>query len=478
MKQYLAIVKRDYGATDTETLWLPAPIFWVLFAVLFSWLNTSGETGIRAWHFLAVSVLGAYRILDDLSLSRGHSLGFFAPSFHTYQFNYSTSLVFISSVITCAIFGDSFYEFFVCLSVFWLVISFMFFFVKKAMWKFIGIIGLATNLLAVILMIFLEQTENIFTIWSKIYSSVWSLLSMPAIGVSISSVCLAVSYKSFLLARSHYLKPEEYDPDLAPRTWKKHRKTTNFNVLQLITNSKRSSKTWNKVESRILFGLDLGRHQDLLYLGLFGARVYSYLLKFILGTLLLLFVIPLSFVKEVNQEAILIPICIFMLFYLIVLCTVISLEWITNRKSIADLWLLDASKNRASYMLKVALLFAERIGRISLFSCTAFLLLATIISGVKGLLVVGMVAITSVVLSLLLQMAYVLLVSITVKHTGWLRYITVLFTGINFVGWLAVVFFSVQQKQYWILVLAIGLAFTLCLGSIKYWCRYDKELAE
>jgi hypothetical protein len=27
-------------------------------------------------------------------------------------------------------------------------------------------------------------------------------------------------------------------------------------------------------------------------------------------------------------------------------------------------------------------------------------------------------------------------------------------------------------------VLAIGLAFTLCLGSIKYWCRYDKELAE
>jgi cyanate permease len=88
----------------------------------------------------------------------------------------------------------------------------------------------------------------------------------------------------------------------------------------------------------------------------------------------------------------------------------------------------------------------------------------------------GMVAITSVVLSLLLQMNYVLLVSITVKHTGWLRYITVLFTGINFVGWLAVVFFSVQQKQYWILALAIGLASTVCLGSIKYWCRYEKEL--
>jgi hypothetical protein len=30
-----------------------------------------------------------------------------------------------------------------------------------------------------------------------------------------------------------------------------------------------------------------------------------------------------------------------MLFYLIVLYAAISLEWITNRKSISDLWLLD-----------------------------------------------------------------------------------------------------------------------------------------
>jgi len=478
MKQYLAIVKRDYGASSATTFWLPTPIFSVLWACLLTWWMASTGMEIKGWYFFGLTLLCAYRILSDLDLSHAHNLGFLAPDYKVYQFNYSTSLVFISSIITCVIFSDSFYEFLVCSCLLWLFISLMFFFVKKEIWQLAWVTVCATNALVLIFSISFGQTESIYTFFPKTYTNVWSVLSIPSIGLTASCIGLAISYKSFLIAKRNYLKPKEYNAGLAPIRWKQHRKNSNFNVLQLFTNSKWSSKTWDKVESRILFGLDLGRHEDLLYLGLFGARVHSYLLKFILGTLLLLFVLPLSFAKEVNQEAILIPICIFMLFYLIVLCTVISLEWITNRKSIADLWLLDMSKNRASYMLKVALLFAERIGRVSLFSCTAFLLLATIISGVKGLLVVGMVAITGVVLSLLLQMTYVLWVSITVKHTGWLRYITVLFTGINFVGWLAVVFFSVQQKQYWILVLAIGLAFTLCLGSIKYWCRYDKELAE
>lgn len=477
MKQYVAIIKRDYGASGGETFWLPAPIYSVVFVVLFAWLFSSTVVNFTAWSFLALSIMGTYRILEDLSLSRGHSLGFLAPDFHTYQFNYSTSLAFLSNVITCAIFADSIYEFFVSLSLLWFVTSLMFFFVRKEIWRFLGIIGLASYLLALFLMIYAKQTEYFFNIWPSIYNSVWSVFSIPAIGLTISFVCLGLTYKNFLSARSNYLKPEEYDPNLAPRTWKKHRKNTSVNVLHIFSNAKWSSKTWDKMEQRILFGLNFGRQQDLLYLGLFGAKVHSPLLKYIFGFLILLLVLPLFFANEINQEGILLPISIFMLFYLIVVCTVISLEWIRNRKSISDLWLLDGSKNRINYMFKVAMLFAERIGRVSLLSSVAFILMALVISGIKGLLVVGIVAIAGVSLSLLLQMTYVLFVTTKVKNTSWLRYITVLFTAFNFVGWVALVIFSLHQKQYWIFALAIGLAFTLCFACIKYWCGYAKELA-
>lgn len=476
MKQYLAIIKRDYGASGGETFWLPAPIYSLIIVVLITWLFASSSGSFPAWQFLALSILGAYRILDDLSLSRGHSFGFLAPDFHTYQFNYSTSLVFISSVLTCAIFANSFYEFFVCLSILWLITSSMFFFVRKEIWRLTGFIGLGIYILIWFLMIYVKQNEYFFSLWQKIVTNVWSIFSIPAIGITISCVCLAITYKSFLLARSNYLKPAEYDPNLAPRTWKKHRKSSNFTPLQLFANAKRSSKTWGKIESRVLFGLDIGRHEDLLYLGLFGAKVHSYLLKCIFGFLVILFALPLFFVNEINHEAILIPICIFMLFYLVVVCTAISLEWINNRKSISDLWLLDNSKNRRRYMLKVAMLFAERIGRVSLFACAAFILFALIISGVKGGLIIGLVALLAVALGLLLQMTYVLFVITGVKNTAWLRYVTVLFTAFNFIGWLAVVLFSLQQKQSWILALAIVVAAGLCFTSIKFWCGYAKEL--
>lgn len=122
------------------------------------------------------------------------------------------------------------------------------------------------------------------------------------------------------------------------------------------------------------------------------------------------------------------------------------------------------------------MLFAERIGRVSLFSCFAFLLLTAVTSSMKGLMIVAIVALAGVTLSLLLQMTYVLFVTLKVKNTGWLRYSTILFTGINFVGWLSVVAFSLEQKLYWALALAIGLALTLCFVSIRYWCHHDKEL--
>jgi hypothetical protein len=472
MKQYWAIMKRDYGASGGSTLWLPAPLYGVLFASLSTWF-----VDIQAWYFLGLTLLGTYFLLDNLSLAQGHNLGFLAPDYKVYQFNYSTSLVFISSTITCSVFSDSFYEFFVSLSLLWLFTSLMFFLVNKKIWKLIGFCVFLTHFLVWILMIYLGRAETIFTYLLKIYASVWSVLSIPIIGITTSIICLALSYKSFLIAKRNYLKPKEYDPALAPTTWKAHNKNSNFNVLQLFENAKWTSKTWDKIEGRILFGLNIGRHEDLLYLGLFGARTHRGILKFILGLLFIIFLIPMLFAKDINLEAMLIPICIFMLFYLVVLSSVISLEWITNRNSISELWLLDASKNRPRYMLKLAILFAERIGRVSLVSCIAFILLATIISGVKGLMVVGVVALGGVILSLLLQMAYVLFVTTKVKSTGWLRYITFVFTGINFVGWLSVMYFSIDQNNYWILMLAVGVALSICSASIKYWCRYDKELA-
>ncbi|MFT6910687.1 MAG: hypothetical protein ACJAS1_007420 [Oleiphilaceae bacterium] len=477
MKQYLAIMKRDYGASGATTFWLPTPIFSVLCACLLTWWMASTGMEIKGWYFFGLTLLCAYRILSDLDLSHAHNLGFLAPDYKVYQFNYSTSLVFISSIITCVIFSDSFYEFLVCSCLLWLFISLMFFFVKKEIWQLAWVIVCATNAIVLIFSISFGQTESIYTFFPKTYTNVWSVLSIPSIGLTASCIGLAISYKSFLIAKSNYLKPKEYNAGLAPIRWKQHRKNSNFNVFQLFTNAKWMSKTWGKLESRTLFGLDIGRHEDLLYRGLFGARAHSALLIFLSGFIFIILLLPTFFTTDVNQEAVLIPICIFMLFYLIVVSSVISLEWINNRNSISELWLWNASKNRPRYMFKLAMLFAERIARVSFLSCFAFLLLATLISGVKGLMVVGIVALGGVTLSLLLQMTYVLLVTLKVKHIGWLRYITALFTGINFAGWLSAVFFSIQQKNYWILITVIGVALVICIASIKYWCRYDKELA-
>jgi hypothetical protein len=199
-------------------------------------------------------------------------------------------------------------------------------------------------------------------------------------------------------------------------------------------------------------------------------------LKFVIGFLLIIFIPPLFFAIDVNQEAILIPICIFMLFYLVIVNSVVSLKWINNRNKISELWLWDTSLSRPRFMLKLAMLFAERIGRVSLVACLAFILLATIISGLKGLMVVSVVALGGLILSLMLQMAYVLFVTVMVKNTAWLRYVTFVFTAGNFIGWLTVLFLSVEHNNYWILLLAIGSTLAICSASIKYWCRYDKEL--
>ncbi|MEP0177365.1 MAG: hypothetical protein ABJH28_18685 [Paraglaciecola sp.] len=476
MNPYLAIMKRDYGASGAGTLWLPAPIFSMLFVALMTWWMASEGLDIKAWYFWGLTLLCTYRILCDLDLSHAHNLGVLAPNYKAYQFNYSTSLVFISSVMSCGVFADSWYEFFVFLSLFWLFISLIFFFVKKEIWKLAYFMIVGAYVLIVISLMIFEGIENMFTFLPKVYMSAWSILSIPIVGTFTSCVCLVVSYKSFLVARKHYLQPQEYNPDLVPITWKKYGETAHSSKLLLLLNAKWSSTSWGRLESRILFGLNLGRHQDLVYLGLFGAKTHGGLLKFIFGFLLLILLLPMLFMTNINQEAALIPLCIFMLFYLVVICSVISLEWITNRKMIFELWLFDASKSRTRYMLKLAVLFVERIARVSFLSCVVILLLATIISGMKGFMVVGLVAFVGVSLSLLLQMTYVLFVTLKVKNTGGLRYPTVLFTGINFVGWLSVVFFSFHQKFYWGLFLAIGLALVLCFLSIKYWCNYDKEL--
>jgi hypothetical protein len=475
MKQYLAIMKRDYGANGGSILWLPTPIFFLLNASFYTWL-LSPEFDIQAWCFLYLSLFGAYNLLGNLSLSHGHNLGFFAPDFKNYQFNYSTSLVFVSSIITCVIFSDSIYEFWVSLSLLWFFTSLMFFFIKREIWKRAHIILFGSWALFSIFMFYLGRPEDIFSFLPKIYASVWSLLSIPIIGITTSFVCLALSFKSFLIAKHNYLKPKEYDSDVVPINWKRHSKNSNFNVLQLFTNTKLTSKTWGKFESRILFGLDLGRHTDLIYLGLFGARSHSSILKFVIGFLLIIFIPPLFFAIDVNQEAILIPICIFMLFYLVIVNSVVSLKWINNRNKISELWLWDTSLSRPRFMLKLAMLFAERIGRVSLVACLAFILLATIISGLKGLMVVSVVALGGLILSLMLQMAYVLFVTVMVKNTAWLRYVTFVFTAGNFIGWLTVLFLSVEHNNYWILLLAIGSTLAICSASIKYWCRYDKEL--
>jgi len=478
MKQYLAIIKRDYAATGAETFWLPAPIMAVLVASLLTWLMASTFENLNAHYFLGLTLLCAYRILADLDLSQAHNLGFLAPNFKAYQFNYSTALVFISCLITCAVFSDSVYQFYVSAGLFWFLISLMFFFVKKVIWELAWAILWLIVLLVWFSMVYSGQPENIFSLLSAIYSSVWSVLAIPFIGITISSVCLALSFRGFLLAKARYLKPKEYNSGLAPRTWQQHNKTSDFNPLQLLANAFGSSKTWNKLESRILFGLDLGRHEDLLYLGLFGARTHRYLLKLLFGIVAIVLLVPLLFANDLNQQAILIPISMFMLFYLVVVCSVISLEWIANRHSISELWLRDASKTRARYMLKLAMLFAERIGRVSFLSSLAFLLLATLVSDMKGVVLVGSLALAGVILSLLLQTTYVLFVTLKVKNTGWLRYITILFTTINFAGWLSLLFFSASQKSYWVMALAIALAITLCFASIKYWCNYAMELAE
>jgi hypothetical protein len=458
---------------------VPAPIFGVLAASLLTWWQNSNGLELKAWCFLGLTLSSAYWIMEGLKLSSGHNFGFLAPNLKYYQFNYSTGLVFIGCGITCVAFADSILEFIVSFSLFWFVLSSMFFFVKKQVWKLVYFALIATYALLAFIMIKLNKAEYIFTVIPSLYASLWSLMSEPIIGMTLAVICMLLSLKSFSGAKRRYMQPQEYNNELQPRTWKQHTKQPNTSIMRLFTNESVAFKTWDKIENRVILGLDIGRRNNLLYQGLFGAKVHSGLLKILL-LVLAVTSIPALFLLafgDLHTEATLLPISIFMLFYLVMVSSVVSLEWINNRQSISSLWLFDQSQSRSAYMLKLAMLFAERMGRVSLICVSWFLVFSLVTSGLKGLFVTLCLAVATVTLSLLLQMTYVFFVTLKIKNTSWLRYLTFTFTAANFIGWIVVVVISVQQKNYWILIATIATVLAICAASIKYWCAYDKELA-
>jgi hypothetical protein len=460
MKHYIAIAKRDWKANSGETFWFPGPVSALLFtSAMTLWLKYESDYDVKAWYFLGMTLACAYRMLNDLQLSYGHSLGFLAPNYKRYQFNYSSFLLFASCIITTAVFSDSILEFFVSFSLLWLLLSFMFFFVRKFYWIVLYVALMATYFVAVSASIKLDKIEELSAFLPSTYAVVWSVLSVPIIGFAVGVSCYALSFRHFISARRQYLASKEYDATLQPRQWKKHPKTSTINSWRLIFKPVFQSKLWDKLEHKLLFGIEIGRVDNILYQALFGANVYSGILGLIIVMMTIIFMPYLIFASiGFSNIELFMPISIAMMFYMVVILNIISMEWVTNRRVITDLF------------------FGERIGRVGLMGCLIYLAVIILTLSTGHLMLTIIVALGTTLMGVLLQTAFVFWVTAKVANVGWLRYISYVYTTTNLAGLAALMYWSIHRETYWPIALtAVGVT-VLCYSSLKQWCALDREL--
>ncbi|ALS99807.1 hypothetical protein [Lacimicrobium alkaliphilum] len=375
MNAYIAILKRDLRINGTAYLLLPLFIAIVLSTE--QQLHSLYENVTIA--VLLPAVLG-WQHANSLKAMIANPASLLSPNGRIQQFNYSTALSIVFLVLVPLLTGIAPASILTT----WLILSLS---VVVLLISFSAALPETANLAGFFMsLVFVWWASDLLgVVYIADISQFVSLMALPEpVRISIASAATIWSVLMFRLFQRAYFAPKELDESRLPHSWlsRTNEKVTLWKSIGFSSPHWLSALVQNWQRRCFLVN-----PRSLLEKGLYGGERSTNAVTVVLicSCLVILVMtllsIPARAQGALNSEGWLMVVGMFFTLAAFILSFNLMLEFISLQPTVVELWLLDKSPDRKTYMARVGRSFCLRVLRFYAFFALIFLLIGIAVAG-------------------------------------------------------------------------------------------------